>query len=470
MDTEKPADKSDINKRSRVETRSIITGKRKRSISPEEENPEFGSTGRLIKKRKTNVINEFIKNQRQIKITGVPFNTYVMSHYLPSTIWVQITNESGLKNKVLQTYINKPFPLDILPEEMAHNIRNTQARKFIEKEVLSKIPTTERTSERVVTEYENAIKNNGFVEMEVDTNYFDPVTNERETNWTAIVNLLTESIYKPRKAILRVPHKQAPNNQDIANILRNNIPTPEISSENDSDYDSESKSESEIAVINQNPSPQPPAISPQQQKTKFKILLHGLKNINPEVKIKGVKFNANDQTIDQSKFANEQLDIKKASISNNNVSISNINADDFNLSGKEIIDRFKQYGIGCSHEIGQIIKKTELLKFTSIFKISVVAYFLQNHRFNRNKEGKFVRSRPFVTDRVILIVSILFLKEEDKKTNELHGLLIKLIKGQQSGKYLGVDYEKINRKPKYKVNDEYILPIENLISTWVYDA
>lgn len=143
----------------------------------------------------------------------------------------------------------------------------------------------------------------------------------------------------------------------------------------------------------------------------------------------------------------------------------NVNKNDLNFESWEIRREFNKNGIRCSLQKASLIRRSNLLSKTSIAKMSILTYFFQKHRYNRRKGEEPKRSHPTVTKRVITVLTILFMRDDEKAV--LDGLK-NIVIGQPHKNYLGSDYGNLidgsSRLGNYLPSKEFDIPIEGLFT------
>lgn len=209
-----------------------------------------------------------------------------------------------------------------------------------------------------------------------------------------------------------------------------------------------------------NPPPTQPIIEPQS--STFKDLLS---NLQTKTKEKGIKHQNIPKGLNSNPFPTEKLKIKEP------IELEGYNIlpeeSEWSLTATEIRSKFNKLGIACSKMNAKEIKKSSLLLKISIFKIGLFALFMQKHRFNKDTASdKLFRSRPSISERILLLISLILFNENDKITF-MQGLK-NLSLGQQSSHYLGTNYQKLDRTPKPNAQNVPDIPIEKYVSSWQY--
>jgi hypothetical protein len=128
---------------------------------------------------------------------------------------------------------------------------------------------------------------------------------------------------------------------------------------------------------------------------------------------------------------------------------------EYNMNKYDQVKLFKTYGVICSMKVIMQIRFSGLLKFIPIFKICLVSYMMQRHRFENRHRGeqepslkKYGRSNPRVTKKVLVMLAIILNNQpQDEAVTTTINLLNKIILGQKDSRFLGFDYGLINRKP-----------------------
>ena len=129
------------------------------------------------------------------------------------------------------------------------------------------------------------------------------------------------------------------------------------------------------------------------------------------------------------------------------------------FSSEGIRSSLHKYGIRCSLKMASKIRRYNILTKISIFKLATLTYLMQKHRYNMNKQEEYIRSHPTVTKRILILVTVLFMKDDARDV--LSGLQ-NIVIGQPTRDH--ADVNKKNRKTTKLGKKKTGIPIENFFT------